>query len=357
MEIIALDAHKHYSIGRAEDKNGKLIKESRINHEKGAIRAFLNGFTKGSTVAVETIGNWYWIVDEIEDAGMKPTFVHARKAKIMMGLINKTDRLDVRGLNTLQRNRTLPEVWIPPAKLRDERDVPRTRMVFSAMRTRLKNRIHSVLDKYGLHNFEGVSDIFGKKNRGELERRLKKLPTHTQFMTHCLLDELDEVQAKIKRIEAYMKEVFQESEEIKYLQTVPGIGSILAVVIANEMGDVRRFAHAGRFAAYSGTTPRVKASGGRIRYGRLRTDVNRYLKWAFVEAASTVALHSNRYSHRHVCRLYRRLKSKKGHHTAVGAVARHLAEATYSVIKKQESYRERYPKSGFTKESVSALLS
>src|SRR5207245_1927359 len=65
-------------------------------------------------VAVETIGNWYWIVDEIEAAGCVPKLVHARKAKLMMGEINKTDKLDARGLNRLQQAGTLPTVWIPP---------------------------------------------------------------------------------------------------------------------------------------------------------------------------------------------------------------------------------------------------
>jgi transposase len=120
----------------------------------------------GSPVAVETIGNWYWIVDEIERAGMRPRLVHARKAKLMLGSINKTDKLDVRGLNKLQRTGTPPTVWIPPDDLRDKRQLPRTRMVFASQRTRLKNRIHSVLAKYGLQDTsEEFSDIFGKKER------------------------------------------------------------------------------------------------------------------------------------------------------------------------------------------------
>jgi hypothetical protein len=74
-------------------------------------------------VAVETVGNWYWIVDEIEAAGCVPRLVHARKAKLMMGQINKTDKLDVRGLNQLQRTSTFPTVWIPPGE-RPSRTVP-----------------------------------------------------------------------------------------------------------------------------------------------------------------------------------------------------------------------------------------
>src|SRR5262245_17745479 len=63
----------------------------------------------------------------------------------MMGEINKTDRLDVRGLNRLQQAGTLPRVWIPPGGLRDQRDPPRTRMVLVGQRTQLKNRIHATL--------------------------------------------------------------------------------------------------------------------------------------------------------------------------------------------------------------------
>jgi hypothetical protein len=70
-----------------------------LPHERGALQQFLARCEPGSPVAVETIGNWYWIVDEIEAAGCVPKLVHARKAKLMMGEINKTDRLDVRGLS------------------------------------------------------------------------------------------------------------------------------------------------------------------------------------------------------------------------------------------------------------------
>src|SRR5262245_56296305 len=98
MEYIAFDAHKRYTLASVVRPDGRLVREQRIVHERGALREFLERCEHGSPVAVETIGNWYWIVDEIEAAGCVPKLVHARKAKLMMGEINKTDRLDVRGL-------------------------------------------------------------------------------------------------------------------------------------------------------------------------------------------------------------------------------------------------------------------
>ena len=340
MDIIAFDSHKRYTLCLVEDREGRVLTEARIPHSRGAVKEFLQQYTPGSTVAVETIGSWYWIVDEIEEAGMRPALTHARKAKLMMGMINKTDRLDAHGLNRLQRNGTLPEVWIPPAELRDKRDLGRTRMVFANMRTKIKNRIHSVLSKYALHDFGKISDIFGPRNRDQLKHRLEELPPQTRFTTQCLLDELDSVQGKIDIFEDRMKEVYAETPEIKILRTIPGIGFLLAVVIANELGDISRFASPASLASYAGTTPRVHASGGKVRYGPLRSDVNHYLQWAFAEAANSICVNHKRYPDRHVSRLYLRIRKRRGHFKAIGAVMRHLAEATYHILNKMEPYRE-----------------
>ncbi len=92
---------------RAESSEGK------IPHKPGALQEFLQGCEPGSPAAVETVGNGYWIVDELEQVGFVPGLVHALKAKLMLGVINNTDKLDAQGLNKLQRAGTLPEVWNP----------------------------------------------------------------------------------------------------------------------------------------------------------------------------------------------------------------------------------------------------
>jgi len=342
MSMIAFDSHKRYTFARVENEQGEHPQEFRIEHRRGNIIAFLSKQEPGSRVAIETIGNWYWIVDEIERAGMVPRLVHARKAKMMFGCVNKTDKLDAKGLNLLQRAGTLPTVWIPPAEVRDKRELPRTRMVFAAERTKLKNRIHSVLDKYGLQEaFEDISDIFGATGRRVMVCVLEQLPPHTRYTAELLLEQLDQTQQKIEAIEAQMNTLFKETEQHTLLKTMPGVGFILAVVILQEVGDIGRFGRAERFASYSGVTPRVHASGGKVRYGRLRPDTNHYLKWAFSEAGNSVALNRDRFPSRHVSQLYHRIRSRAGHAKAVGAVGRHLAEATYWILTKNEVYRER----------------
>lgn len=339
MHYIAFDSHKHYTQACVQDSSGKILQECRIEHQRGALVTFLQRWDRGSPVALETIGNWYWIVDEIEEAGMCPRLVHARKAKLMMGMINKTDKLDARGLNLLQRNNTLPTVWIPPAELRDMRDLPRTRMVATTERTRLKNRIHATMAKYAV-TVDGISDMFGVKGRRILEQKLHLLPPHTEYATRALLAQMDATKETISKLEARMHETFDSSPELELVMSLPGVGFILGTVILLEMGDVKRFACAERYASYSGTTPRVHSSGGATRMGRLRADVNRYLKWAYLEAGNVVCINHKKNPGRHVSKLYARLARRRGHGKAIGAVARHMAEATFWMLSKGESYRE-----------------
>lgn len=339
MEKIALDAHKRYSLISVERRPGEVIFESRIEHHKGAIKGVLKGFAAGSCVAVETVGNWYWIVDEIEASGMQAKLVHARKAKVMLGCINKTDKLDVRGLNRLQWTGTLPTVWIPAGDLRDKRSLARTRMYLVHLRTSLKNRIQGILGAYALA-IEEASDIFGKKGREILSSRLEELPENAAFTMRLQLGQIDLLDDHIGQLDRKMKQVFEETASVRLLRSEPGLGFLLSTVVELEMGDINRFENAEKFASYCGTTPRVHASGGKVRYGNLRSDVNHYLKWAFMEAANAVSRHRKHWPQRHVVKLYEKVRSSKGHAKAVGAVARHLAEAAYWVLKRREPYQD-----------------
>ena len=85
---VGCDAHKHYSLFAVMDEAGQLREKKRVNHVRGAIRDYLSQFPKGTPVALESVGNWYWIVDEIEEAGCLPRMAHAAKAKVMMGNIH-----------------------------------------------------------------------------------------------------------------------------------------------------------------------------------------------------------------------------------------------------------------------------
>jgi transposase len=348
-EYIAFDSHKRYTWVEHQQANTGKTRTYRLEHAPGAIRQALAGCSPGTPVAIEATANWYWITDEIEQAQCVPRLVHPRKAKLMMGQINKTDKLDTHGLNQLQRNGTLPTVWIPPGPLRELRELTRTRVVLVAQRTRWKNRITATLAKWGLPASE-YSDPYGKNAREELHSRLERLPEQTRWATQQMLTQLDSLSEQIRQFEKRLEELVEITPEMQWLETLPGVGVILSATIALEIGEIGRFLSAERLASYAGTVPRVHASGDRVRYGRTRPDVNRYLKWAFAEAANSTAVNYRRCPERHVSQLYARLRARKGHHKAVGAVARHLAEAAFHVLSRQQGYRDPTATTGRTGE-------
>lgn len=230
-EYIAFDSHKRYTWVDRQDQATGASSCHRLEHAPGAVRKYLSGCEPGTAVAVEATGNWYWIIDEIEQAGLQPRLVHPRKAKLMMGQINKTDKLDAQGLNRLQRNGTLPTVWIPPGPLRDLRELTRTRLVLVAQRTRLKNRVSATLAKYGTPASE-CSDPYGKRGRAELEKHLEHLPEQARWVSGQLLAQLDFVSAQVRQLEQRLDELVEVSPEMQWLLTMPGVGVILAATIA-----------------------------------------------------------------------------------------------------------------------------
>jgi transposase len=333
------DAHKKYSIFRTVNEKGVVGSPERVSHDKDLYRRYLTTLPAGSPIAIESVGNWYWMIDAMEQAGHQPILVHPRKAKLLMGNINKTDKLDAKGLAMLNLNGSLPAVWIPPAELRDQRELSRMRMSMVAVRTKFKNRIQATLAKYAIV-IDEVSDVFGKQGRRLVEAAIRELPPETQQSVKEQLTLLDQVSAQIERIEDHIREVVNVTPTMQLIKSLPGVGDILAIVIALEIGDVVRFASAEHLASYSGTVPRISSSGGKTYFGRVKPDVNHYLKWAFIEAANCIALRQNQMPDRHVVDLLRRVQKSKGYPKAAVAVGRHLAEATFCMLKRNEPYHE-----------------
>jgi transposase len=340
---LGCDVHKRYSQIAVLDEAARVCQQEKLMHSPEILQEYLSQFPAGTPVAFETVGNWYWIAEAIEAAGCEPLLTHAAKAKVMMGNVNKTDKLDAEGLATLLHLGKLPTVWIPDAVLRDERELLRTRMALGKIRTGLKNRIHATLAKYAVVIEE--SDIFVGKGHQQLKRKLLELPVQTLACVQQELELLEQVQKLIDQLEKRIHQAVQETPAMQRLKTLPGFGLIFSAQVANETGSPDRFPDALHYVSYAGCVPKISSSGGKTHYGHLRQESNHYLKWAFIEAANVIVAnhHRSTWQDKHVVQLYERIRRRKGHAVAVGAVARHLAEAAYWMLKKNEPYREPTP--------------
>jgi transposase len=170
--------------------------------------------------------------------------------------------------------------------------------------------------------------------------RLPELPVHCREGVEQELATVDFLKTQIESAERRLEGIRRVSVEADLLKTLPCVGEILSMVLMLEIGRVDRFPTAAHLASYAGLVPRVRSSGGHTRMGQVCGNVNRNLKWAFVEIGNLVVVNQCRLAGTHVVGLYQRVKRAKNHQKAVVAVGRHVAEAAWSVLTKLEVYRE-----------------
>lgn len=222
---IGCDTHKWYSLFALPDARGRVVRRVRVDHRPHAFRPFLSQVQPGAPVALETVGNWYEIGDDIGAAGCAP-----RLAKRMMGHVHHTDKLSTEGLATLLHLGSLPTVWIPLGELRDERGLPRTRIAFSNTRSRLKSRILATLAKYGL-SVDTQRDVLTRKWREPLLALVERLPQETDRRVQQELELLDLVQQQIHRLVGRFPERVKTTPSIRLVMTVPAPAEILSIAI------------------------------------------------------------------------------------------------------------------------------
>src|SRR5512142_2638694 len=206
-QFIGCDAHKKFSVFVTVNEKGQAGEALRVTHDRQLYREFLARLPPHSSIAVEASGSYSWLVDEMERSGHRPRLCNPLEAKRRMGLTNKTDKLDARGLAILLRNGTLPEVWIPPSELRDQRELLRLRIFLVRLRTRAKNRIHGARARFNVQ--VPGADLFGVEARLHLGARSPELPVHSREAVEQELATLDFLETQIEsaeqRLNAIMK--------------------------------------------------------------------------------------------------------------------------------------------------------
>lgn len=348
-QYIGCDVHKEYSVFRILEADGRMGPPIRITHKNGELERFLATLPAGSPVAVEACGGWMWITAVIEKAGLVPHLAHPLMVKKRIAGSTRTDATDAAGLATRLATGTLPEVWMATPVVRDMRGLVRTRLALRRHQSAFKNRIHGTLNQYGLESWveeeDGVDvhDWFSLKAQAQLMKAIEQLPSATQEATRVQWFALKDLQSRIKSLEIAMEARMGKLGWLRLLQSMPGVGKILGATIWVEIGDIRRFPSAQHLAKYAGLVPQVQSSGGKTWRGSTSKDCNHYLKWAFVEAANTIAARQAKWEtkHVHVVSLYRRVKATtKLSGKAKVAVARHLAEATWWILTRRKDYCE-----------------
>lgn len=183
------------------------------------------------------------------------------------------------------------------------------------------------------------SDLFGKKGRRLLHEALGQLPEPDADLLRQDLELLEQLDEHIRASEGWLREAVEGDERVAWVQSIPGLGKFLALVVVAEIDRIERFPSPQKLASYAGLVPSTYASGGRVHHGRLTKQGNKYLRWALVEAVWP-AIRTSAWLRVD----YERIKARHGANGAKAAVARKLAHLVWHVLRERRLYEERRPR-------------
>lgn len=336
MYYTGIDYHKRYSVACTLDAQGRCIQEARIDkNDPVAFAAYFARLDQFSEVVIEACWNWGPLYDLLEETPgvAKVVLSHPAKNRIIADAQIKNDRVDARALATLLRGGFVARVHVPEREVRARKNQIRQRLWLARMRTRIRNRIHSVIDRYPRLERPEFKDVFCNKGKAWL-KRVPLPPIDRQLLDQDLaLHEL--MEGQIDRIEEHLETDEAHRPMAQRLQSIPGIGKVLAPVIALEIDQIARFPDADKLGAYAGLVPTTHASGGKISHGRMLPFCNRWLQWAFIEAAWVAVGCSDYFG-----AFYRQHRARgKGANEAITITARRMMKIAWLVLTENRDYR------------------
>lgn len=330
-QYMGIDVHGKYSQVCILDEGGTVLTTERWEHDEvGRLRERVASCPPDAQAVLEATGGWMWLAEELEAAGLEVHLAHAAKVRLIAEARLKTDKVDAWVLAQLLRTGFLPEAYLAPREVRDQRALLGHRQALVKMRTAIKNRIHALLRRFNLR--VPASDIFGRKGRGHLESL--RLPTPYDLLLANWLELLEHLTQLIARRERHIRRQLSQDPRAALLMSLPGVGVLTAHLILAEVGPIERFASAKKLASYAGLCPSTRQSGAKTFHGRIGPAGRKYLKWALVESAHT-AVRRDPYC----ARLYQRHCRSKGPGKATVIVAHFLARMVWKVLKEGQPYR------------------
>jgi len=328
-----IDLHSNNSVLVVMNETDKTVYERRLPNQLSVILAELAPYKKKiQAIAVESTYNWYWLVDGLMEEGYEIKLVNTAAVKVYEGLKYTGDEHDARHLAHLLRLGVLPTGHIHPKGERAVRDLLRKRGQLVRYRTMQILSIQATVSRNVGH---GISTDEVRKLDDAAIDRLCGGDAARALAIKSNLVILRSLDAQIEEVEALALQKAKLKPEFKKLLTVDGIWNILGMTIMYEAGDMDRFAKVGHFASYARCVGSSRWSNGKKKGEGNRKNGNKYLAWAFIEAAH----YAVRYNER-IRKFYQRKQAKTNKIVAAKAVAHKLARACYHVLKEQQPFDE-----------------
>jgi transposase len=330
MKYCGIDLHSNNSVVVIIDETDRVLYSRRHANDLLQIVAVLDIHRADLFgVVVESTFNWYWLVDGLQEAGYHVHLANTAAIKQYEGIKHRGDESDARHLAHVLRLGLLPEGHIMPKAARAVRDLARKRMQLVQQRT---TQILSIENSLSRNTGGRMSSniIKGLQEEDLTQMRLGEMQTLGLKVNVAVMQAL---QAQIGSLEKVLAKHCRADPGFRLLKTVDGIGDALATVILLETGSIERFADVGNYASYCRCVGSEHVSNSKKKGEGNTKNGNRYLAWAFVEAANFAVRFCEP-----ARRFYQKKKAKRNSTVAIKAVAHKLARACYHMLKNKEGF-------------------
>lgn len=323
---VGIDLHSNNNFIGMLDQDDKRIVGKRLPNMPDVILADLMPFKKDIIgIVVESTYNWYWLVDVLMDNGFRVHLANPPAIQKYKGLKFSDDKFDSFWLAHLLRLGILPEGYIYPREERPMRDLLRKRMHLVNLRSSVINSLQAVI-----HRNSGSKLSTAKIKAKKENHVVAALPAQEelQLCGRISKDTIDYLTSQIEIIEKAVQARITLKDRFQALKTIPGVGVVLALTIMLETGNIARFQRVGDFSSYCRKVPVKWTSNDKVKGKGNRKNGNKYLAWAFTEAAEI----GRRFDDR-VRRFYNRKLASSNRMIAHTALAHKLARAAYFIMR------------------------
>jgi transposase len=330
---VALDIHKHYCVVAGVDRDGRVVLQPvRVEH------ADLEGWLKKKLlstdhVVIESTTNAWHVCDLLSPLVERLVVANPIQVKQIANARVKTDVRDTFILARLLAANLVPEVWVPPAHVRELRQLLSQRRQLVETHTQIVNRMHSVAHRHHLKHERGKR--FNEKNTGW--QKDKKLSALEQFQLELEMENRAYIEKQIQRISRQVTKMCHRNpwaESMTYLMQLPGFGVITAMTVLAALGEIQRFESARHLASYSGLTNGLAQSGTKLVSKGITKEGRKELRWAMVEVAQRAVKSDPLWTRR-----FQEMQKRMHRNQAIVAVARRLLELVWYVLTRRQPYR------------------
>ena len=323
----AIDLHSTNNVTVVIDEQDRVVYQKRLPNDLALILKELSVYqSELEGIVVESTYNWYWLVDGLMEQGYKLHLANTAAIQQYEGLKYTDDNSDARWLAHLLRLGLLPEGYIYPRAERPVRDLLRKRSQL------VRQRTTNLLSIQNLVTRNTGSSLSAKRVKGlDVQQVDELLPNRDLALAvKANLSVMGSADEQTEILERTVTERVKLRPQFSFLKTVPGIGQILALTIMLETGDIRRFLSVGNYASYCRCVGSQKISNGKKKGQGNTKNGNKYLAWAFVEAAHFAIQYNSR-----IKSFDQRKKAKSKAVVAIKAVAHKLCRACYYIMRDQ----------------------